>query len=63
LSSKRWSALEQSLDAAGARHPLDRPNAARDQVVARAKELMDKELLTLRDIARIRDRLRSVEAD
>jgi len=46
---KKMSALEQSLDVPGFVSRLTGPNAARDQVVARAKELMDKELLALAD--------------
>src|SRR3954465_10951305 len=46
---KKMSALEQSLDAPALVTKLTGPDAARDQVVARAKELMDKELLTLAD--------------
>ena len=43
------SALEQSLDVPALVTRLTGANAARDQVVARAKELMDKELLPLAD--------------
>src|SRR5206468_8641348 len=46
---KKMSALEQSLDVPGIVARLTGPNADRDQVVARAKELMDKELLALAD--------------
>src|ERR1700733_1207599 len=46
---KKMSALEQSLDVPALVTRLTGPNAARDQVVARAKELMDKELLTMAD--------------
>ena len=47
---RKMSALEQSLDVPGWVHKLaGTPNAARDQVVARAKELMDKELLAMAD--------------
>src|SRR6266852_3499135 len=46
---QKMSALEQSLDVPALVTRLTGPNAARDQVVARAKELMDKELLTLAD--------------
>src|SRR3989449_11137815 len=46
---KKMSALEQSLDIPGIVARLTGPNADRDQVVARAKELMDKELLALAD--------------
>ena len=43
------AALEQSLDVPAIVSRLTGPNPARDQVVARAKELMDKELLALGD--------------
>jgi len=46
---KKMSALEQSLDVPGMVAKLTGPNADRDAVVARAKELMDKELLGLAD--------------
>ncbi len=46
---KKMSALEQSLDVPALVTRLTGPNAARDQVVARAKELMDKELLPMAD--------------
>jgi len=46
---KKMSALEQSLDIPGIVARLTGPNADRDQIVARAKELMDKELLALAD--------------
>src|SRR3954453_22207334 len=46
---KKMSALEQSLDVPALVTRLTGANAARDQVIARAKELMDKELLTLAD--------------
>ena len=46
---KKMAALEQSLDVPALVTRLTGANAARDQVVARAKELMDKELLTLAD--------------
>jgi amidohydrolase len=46
---KKMSALEQSLDVPGLVARLTGPNADRDQVVARTKELMDKELLALAD--------------
>ncbi len=47
---KKMAALEQSLDVPGWVSKLaGTPNAARDQVVARAKELMDKELLAMAD--------------
>ena len=47
---KKMAALEQSLDPRRLGAKLaDTPNPARDQVVARTKELMDKELLALAD--------------
>ena len=46
---KQMAALEQSLDVPALVTRLTGPNAARDQVVARARELMDKELLVLAD--------------
>ncbi len=46
---KKMSALEQSLDVAGLVSRLTGANAERDRVVARAKELIDKELLALAD--------------
>ena len=46
---RKMSALEQSLDVPGLVSRLTGPNAERDQVVARARELMDKELLSLAD--------------
>src|SRR5471030_1339609 len=46
---KKMGALEQTLDVPALVTRLTGPNAARDQVVARAKELMDKELVTLAD--------------
>jgi len=46
---KKMATLEQSLDVPALVTRLTGANAARDQVVARAKELMDKELLTLAD--------------
>ena len=46
---KKMTALEQSLDVPALVTRLTGPNAARDQVVARAKDLMDKELLVLAD--------------
>ena len=46
---KKMSALEQSLDVPALVTRLTGANRERDQVVARAKELMDKELLTLSD--------------
>ena len=46
---KKMATLEQSLDVPGWVTKLTAPNAARDQVAARAKELMDKELLAMGD--------------
>jgi len=46
---KKMAALEQSLDVPGLVAKLTGANDARDRVVARAKELMDKELLTMSD--------------
>lgn len=46
---KKMTALEQSLDVPGLVSRLTGANDARDRVVARAKELMDKELLTMAD--------------
>jgi len=46
---KKMSALEQSLDVPGLVARLTGPDRARDEVVARAKELMDSELLALGD--------------
>src|SRR5580765_4216309 len=46
---KKMAALEQSLDVPAMVSRLTGPNADRDQVVARAKELMDKELLAMAD--------------
>src|SRR6266498_2764168 len=46
---KKMSALEQSLGVPGLVDRLTAPDKARDDVVARAKELMDKELLSLAD--------------
>src|SRR5436190_13622949 len=46
---KKMSALEQSLDVPGLVARLTAPNADRDQIVARVKELMDKELLAMGD--------------
>ena len=46
---KKMSALEQSLDVPGLVSRLTGPSAERDRVVARTKELMDKELLALAD--------------
>jgi amidohydrolase len=46
---RKMAALEQSLDVPAVVAKLTASNAARDAVVARAKELMDKELLALAD--------------
>src|SRR5262245_3797286 len=46
---KKMAALEQSLDVPGFVSRLTGANDARDRVVARAKELMDKELLPMAD--------------
>jgi len=47
---RKMAALEQSLDVPGWVNKLaGTPNPARDRVVARAKELMDKELLAMAD--------------
>ena len=46
---KKMAALEQSLDVPGLVARLTAPNADRDQIVARVKELMDKELLAMGD--------------
>jgi amidohydrolase len=46
---KKMSALEQSLDVPGLVARLTAPNAERDRIVARVKELMDKELLAMAD--------------
>ncbi|MBI3403075.1 MAG: peptidase dimerization domain-containing protein [Acidobacteria bacterium] len=46
---KKMDALEKSLDVPALVTRLTGPNPARDQVVARAKQLMDTELLTLAD--------------
>src|ERR1035437_8458355 len=46
---KKMAALEQSLDVPGWVTKLTVANPARDQVAARAKELMDKELLAMGD--------------
>jgi amidohydrolase len=46
---KKMAALEQSLDVPGWVTRLTAANAERDRVVARAKELMDRELLALAD--------------
>jgi amidohydrolase len=46
---KKMAALEQSLDVPGLVSKLTAANGDRDQVTARTKELMDKELLALAD--------------
>src|SRR5437016_13906550 len=46
---RRLDSLERSLDLPALVAKLTGPNAARDQVVARAKQLMDTELLALGD--------------
>jgi amidohydrolase len=46
---KKMAALEQSLDVPAFVARVGAPNPDRDQVVARVKELMDKELLALAD--------------
>ena len=46
---KKMSALEKSLDIPATVARLTATNPAREQVVARAKELMDKELLAMAD--------------
>src|SRR4051812_22268180 len=46
---RKLDSLERSLDLPALVAKLTGPNAARDQVVARAKELMDTELLTMGD--------------
>jgi len=46
---RKMNELEQSLDIPGMVTKLTGPNAERDAVVARAKELMDKELLAMAD--------------
>src|SRR5262249_6490707 len=46
---KKMTALEQALDVPAMVARLTGPNAERDKVVARAKELLDKELLALAD--------------
>src|SRR5262249_39821279 len=45
----KMAALEQSLDVPGLVAKLTGANDARDRVVTRAKELMDKELLAMSD--------------
>ena len=46
---RKMADLEQSLDVPGLVAKMTGPNAQRDPVVARAKELMDKELLAMAD--------------
>ena len=46
---RKLDSLERSLDLPGLVAKLTGPNAARDQVVARAKQLMDTELLAMGD--------------
>lgn len=46
---RKMGELEQSLDIPGMVAKLSGPNTERDAVVARAKELMDKELLAMAD--------------
>jgi len=46
---KKMAALEQSLDVPGLVARLTAPDAERDRIVARVKELMDKELLAMAD--------------
>jgi amidohydrolase len=46
---KKMGDLEQSLDVPGLVAKLTGPNAARDAVVSRTKELMEKELLAMAD--------------
>ena len=46
---RKMDALEKSLDIPGTVARLTAGNPAREQVVTRAKELMDKELLALSD--------------
>src|SRR5829696_5695072 len=46
---KKMDALERSLDVPAIVARLTAPNADRDRVVARTKELMEKELLDLAD--------------
>ena len=46
---RKMATLEQSLDVPALVARMSMPNAERDRVVARAKELMDKELLALAD--------------
>ena len=46
---KKMNELEKSLDVPGWVSKLSAPNPARDQVTARAKELLDSELLAMSD--------------
>src|SRR3954464_3586996 len=46
---KKMAALQQSLDVPGLVSKLTGSNDARDRVIARAKELMDKELIAMAD--------------
>ena len=46
---KKMDALEKSIDAAGWVSRLTAPNPARDAVVARARQLMDTELMAMSD--------------
>src|SRR5713226_6353023 len=46
---EKMAALEKSLDVPAMVARLTAPNPARDQVVARTRELMEKELLALAD--------------
>ena len=46
---KKMDSLEKSLDVPGWVAKLSAPNAERDRVTARAKELMDRELLAMSD--------------
>src|SRR5512135_3247215 len=46
---RKMDGLEKSLDVAGWARKLTAANADRDQTVARAKQLMDTELLALSD--------------
>src|SRR5262245_60801780 len=46
---QKMAALQKSLDVPALVAKLTAPSTARDQLVARAKELMDKELLALGD--------------
>src|SRR5213079_2345684 len=46
---KKMAELEKSVDVSGWVAKLSAPNAARDQVAARAKQLMDTELIAMGD--------------